>query len=130
MTHAISASALDKRFTSGKTSAQVLFGVSLTLKAGEMTLIGGPSGSGKSTLLAALSGLMRPDAGRVDALGHDLWSMNAGELDAFRLQHCGFIFQGFNLFPALSALDQVISAGESDVHRPKPPSKRWRSMTL
>ena len=108
MTHAISASALDKRFTTGKTSAQILFSVSIELKAGEMTLIGGPSGSGKSTLLAALSGLMRPDAGSVNALGQDLWSMSAGQLDAFRLQHCGFIFQGFNLFPALTALEQVI----------------------
>ena len=108
MNHAISAHALDKRFTSGKTSAQILFGVSLDLAAGELTLISGPSGSGKSTLLAALSGLTRPDAGRVTALGEDLWSLSAAALDAFRLQHCGFIFQGFNLFPALSALDQVI----------------------
>ena len=108
MNHAISAHALDKRFTSGKTSAQILFGVSLDLAAGELTLISGPSGSGKSTLLAALSGLTRPDAGRVTALGEDLWSLSAAALDAFRLKHCGFIFQGFNLFPALSALDQVI----------------------
>jgi putative ABC transport system ATP-binding protein len=108
MNHAISAHALDKRFTSGKTSAQVLFGVSLELAAGELTLISGPSGSGKSTLLAALSGLTRPDAGRVTALGEDLWSLGANALDAFRLKHCGFIFQGFNLFSALSALDQVI----------------------
>jgi putative ABC transport system ATP-binding protein len=105
---AISATALDKRFTSGKTSAQILFSVSIELAAGELTLISGPSGSGKSTLLAALSGLTRPDAGRVTALGQDLWSLGATALDAFRLQHCGFIFQGFNLFPALTALDQVI----------------------
>jgi putative ABC transport system ATP-binding protein len=105
---AVSAVALDKRFTSGKTSAQILFGVSLDLAAGELTLVSGPSGSGKSTLLAALSGLTRPDAGSVNALGQDLWAMRPATLDAFRLTHCGFIFQGFNLFPALSAEDQVV----------------------
>ena len=108
MTAAISATALDKRFTSGKTSAQVLFGVSVDLAAGELTLVSGPSGSGKSTLLAALSGLTRPDAGRVSALGQDLWQLRPAALDAFRLKHCGFIFQGFNLFPALNAEDQVV----------------------
>ncbi len=105
---AIHATALEKRFTSGSTSAQVLFGVSLTLAAGELTLVSGPSGSGKSTLLAALSGLTRPDAGQVTALGQDLWRLRPAALDAFRLAHCGFIFQGFNLFPALSAEDQVV----------------------
>ena len=107
-TDAIRATALEKRFTSGRTSAQVLFGVSLTLAAGELTLVSGPSGSGKSTLLAALSGLTRPDAGQVTALGQDLWRLRPAALDAFRLAHCGFIFQGFNLFPALSAEDQVV----------------------
>jgi putative ABC transport system ATP-binding protein len=67
----------------------------------------GPSGSGKSTLIAALSGLLRPDDGKVTALGQDLWSMRPGRIDKFRLDHCGFIFQGFNLFPALTALQQV-----------------------
>ena len=105
---AICATALDKRFASGKTAAQVLFDVSLELSAGELTLVSGPSGSGKSTLLAALSGLTRPDAGRVSALGQDLWQLQPAALDAFRLKHCGFIFQGFNLFPALNAEDQVV----------------------
>ncbi|MFP5296416.1 MAG: ABC transporter ATP-binding protein, partial [Alphaproteobacteria bacterium] len=67
----------------------------------------GPSGSGKSTLVACLSGLLRPDEGQVSALGQDLWGMKTGRIDRFRLDHCGFIFQGFNLFPALSALQQV-----------------------
>ena len=105
---AITATALDKHFGSGKTSAQVLFGVSLELRAGELTLVSGPSGSGKSTLLAALSGLTRPDTGSVTALGEDLWRLRPAALDAFRLKHCGFIFQGFNLFPSLIAEDQVV----------------------
>jgi putative ABC transport system ATP-binding protein len=67
----------------------------------------GPSGSGKSTLIACLSGLLRPDGGQVTALGKDLWTLKSGKIDRFRLDHCGFIFQGFNLFPALTAVQQV-----------------------
>jgi len=107
---AIIASGLNKAFTTGKTTAQVLFDVSLSLEPGELTLISGPSGSGKSTLLAALSGLTRPDSGSVDALGQPLWNMSRQTLDAFRLEHAGFVFQGFNLFPALTAREQVILA--------------------
>jgi putative ABC transport system ATP-binding protein len=70
-------------------------------------MVMGPSGSGKSTLIAALSGLLKPDHGKVNAMGEDLWSRRPGKIDRFRLQHCGFIFQGFNLFPALTALQQV-----------------------
>src|SRR5437588_7301817 len=67
----------------------------------------GPSGSGKSTLLAVLSGLLRPDGGRVISLGTDLWGLPVREQEAFRLRHCGFIFQGYNLFPALTARQQL-----------------------
>jgi len=89
--------------------------VSLDLHGGEFTLLMGPSGSGKSTLLAALSGLLRPDSGHVWALGQDLWRLSDREREAFRLRHCGFIFQGYNLFPALTArqqLEMVLRWGE------------------
>lgn len=68
----------------------------------------GPSGSGKSTLLSMLSGLLRPDQGHVLALGTDLWTLDETAIDRFRLEHCGFIFQGFNLFSSLTALENVI----------------------
>lgn len=74
----------------------------------ELTLVVGPSGSGKSTLLSMMSGLLRPDSGHVSALGTDLWSLAEKEIDLFRLQHCGFVFQGFNLFGSLTALENVI----------------------
>jgi putative ABC transport system ATP-binding protein len=74
---------------------------------GEVTMVMGPSGSGKSTLVASLSGLLKPDEGQVSAMGDDLWKLRSGKLDKFRLDHCGFIFQGFNLFSALTALQQV-----------------------
>ena len=99
----ISAKGLTKRFKTGRTHIEVLKSVDFDACAGDVTMVMGPSGSGKSTLIAALSGLMKPDAGQVTALGEDLWSRKPGKIDRFRLQHCGFIFQGFNLFPALSA---------------------------
>ena len=103
------ANGLTKRFKTGRTHVTVLRGVDFEAKPGEVTMVMGPSGSGKSTLIAALSGLLKPDEGQVCALGEDLWSRKSGRIDRFRLDHCGFIFQGFNLFPALTALEQVAS---------------------
>jgi putative ABC transport system ATP-binding protein len=104
---ALTASGLVKRFRTGRNTVEVLKGVDFSARHGQVTMVMGPSGSGKSTLIAALSGLLRPDEGSVSALGEDLWKVSAGRIDRFRLQHCGFIFQGFNLFPALTALEQV-----------------------
>lgn len=106
--NALVASNLRMGYTSGKLRTEILRGLSLSVDAGQLTLIAGPSGCGKSTLLSILSGLQRPDAGSVQALGEDLWRGDRHGLDAFRLQHTGFVFQGFNLFPALSALEQVM----------------------
>jgi len=104
---AVEGEALIKRFKTGRTHIEVLKTVDFEARHGEMTMVMGPSGSGKSTLIATLSGLLRPDGGRVSALGQDIWSMKPGKIDRFRLDHCGFIFQGFNLFPALTAVQQV-----------------------
>ena len=104
---ALKAVGLKKRFKTGRTFIEVLKGVDFDARHGDVTMVMGPSGSGKSTLVAVLSGLMKPDEGSVKALGDDLWSQGGGRIDRFRLDHCGFIFQGFNLFPALSALGQV-----------------------
>jgi putative ABC transport system ATP-binding protein len=104
---ALVARGLVKRFKTGRTHIEVLKSVDFEAIHGEVTMVMGPSGSGKSTLVAALSGLLKPDAGSVSAMGEDLWSYKARRIDRFRLDHCGFIFQGFNLFPALTALQQV-----------------------
>src|SRR5690348_1139783 len=85
-------------FGAGELATAALRDVSLELQAGCFSLLMGPSASGKSTLLAVLSGLMRPSAGRVLALGRDLWRLCDVERRSFRLQHCAFIFQGYNLF--------------------------------
>jgi putative ABC transport system ATP-binding protein len=105
---AIDAKGLSKAYKIGKVRQQVLKNIDFTAYHGQVTMVMGPSGSGKSTLIAALSGLMKPDEGEVLALGESLWSKSAGKVDKFRLDHCGFIFQGFNLFPALDATEQVV----------------------
>ena len=101
------AEGVSKAFESGQQRTQVLADLTLGIEAGELTLISGPSGCGKSTLLAILSGLQKVDSGRVHALGSELGQLDLRALERFRLQHTGFVFQGFNLFPALNAFEQV-----------------------
>jgi putative ABC transport system ATP-binding protein len=96
-----------KTFGSGEASFQALRGVDFEVTTGDFVAVMGPSGSGKSTLLAAVSGLMKPDQGSVVALDTNIWKMSRQKIDKFRLANCGFIFQGFNLFPALTASQQV-----------------------
>jgi putative ABC transport system ATP-binding protein len=98
---------LTRTFGSGETRTTALQDVSLELHAGEFVMLMGPSGSGKSTLLAVLSGLLHPDSGQVWVLGEDLWRQTEQARAVFRLRHCGFIFQGYNLFPALTARQQL-----------------------
>lgn len=98
---------LTRTFGSGETLTVALQDLSLDLLAGRFSLVMGPSGGGKSTLLAVLSGLLRPDRGQVLALGQDLWQMSDLDRQAFRLRHCGFIFQGYNLFATLTAREQL-----------------------
>jgi putative ABC transport system ATP-binding protein len=115
---AIRAKGLVKRFKTGRTFIEVLKKVDFDASHGDVTMVMGPSGSGKSTLIAALSGLLRPDEGEVNALDTRLWKLSSGRIDKFRLDHCGFIFQGFNLFPALTALQQVMVALKYQGHDP------------
>lgn len=103
----LSARNLGKSFTINNIHTTALSNVSVDIFAGEFALLIGPSGCGKSTLLAVLSGMTRADSGSVSARDIVLSSLTDDGRDAFRLQHCGFIFQGFNLFPGLTALEQV-----------------------
>ena len=103
----LQARGVSKSFESGRVRSTVLHDLTLDMRSGELTLISGPSGCGKSTLLAILSGLQKVDSGRVRALGSELGQLDLRALERFRLQHTGFVFQGFNLFPALSAFEQV-----------------------
>jgi putative ABC transport system ATP-binding protein len=98
---------LTRSFGEGETKMYALRNVSLELYAGQLTLLMGPSGSGKSTLLAVLSGLLHPDSGTVLIHDKDLWALTEKEREAFRLEHFGFIFQGYNLFASLTARQQM-----------------------
>jgi putative ABC transport system ATP-binding protein len=102
---------LVRSFGDGAARRVVLHEVSVDLYPGQIALLMGPSGSGKSTLLAVLSGLLAPDDGRVLAQDGgrptDLWAMSDDERERFRRRHTGFVFQGYNLFPALTAAQQL-----------------------
>jgi putative ABC transport system ATP-binding protein len=97
-----------KAFANGLVKQQVIKSCTLDIYPGELTLIVGPSGSGKSTLLSVLSGLLKPDRGEVQALGVSIWGNQQSTIDRFRLNHCGFVFQGFNLFNSMTALENVM----------------------
>ena len=103
----LKASGLTRTFGSGEMLTYALRDVGIELYPGQLSLLMGPSGSGKSTLLAVLSGLLHPDAGSVYALGKDIWAMTEKQREDFRLKYFGFIFQGYNLFGALTARQQL-----------------------
>lgn len=104
---AITAKNIGMTFQSGAERYQALKQVDLELKHGEMQLLMGPSGSGKTTLLSILAGIMTPTEGSVHLLGEKITGLSRAKLARFRLENIGFIFQGFNLFPALTALENV-----------------------
>lgn len=114
----LGAHGLNKAFLAGQVPVHVLRNLTLSVYPGELTLVAGPSGCGKSTLLALLSGLLKADQGHASALGQNLQSLGPRQLENFRLHHTGFVFQGFNLFPALTALEQVqLPLGYLGLHR-------------
>lgn len=106
-TAAIAAVGVEMVFNSGAGQFQALKGIDLQVQRGEIQLLMGPSGSGKTTLLSILAGMLTPSAGSVNLLGTDITRLSRSQLAKFRLKHIGFIFQGFNLFPALTAAENV-----------------------
>jgi putative ABC transport system ATP-binding protein len=96
-----------KIFRLGAVSVKALRGIDLTVKHGEFVSIMGPSGSGKTTLLNILGALDKPTDGKVYFEGKDLSKLNDSELAILRRDKIGFVFQSFNLFPVLTALENV-----------------------
>jgi len=98
---------LTKVYGAGEAQVQALRGVDLDIGGGEFIVLLGPSGSGKSTLLNILGGLDSPSGGSVRFLEHDLSRADEAELTRYRREHVGFVFQFYNLIPALTARENV-----------------------
>src|SRR6187549_2558966 len=96
-----------KVFREGREDVPVLKGASLTIAPGEIVSLEGPSGSGKTTFLSILGCLLSPTGGRVSIAGETLEAKRPAQLQSIRKRHIGFVFQQFNLFPALNALENV-----------------------
>ena len=89
---------------------KVLKGIDLQLQTGELTLMMGPSGSGKTTLLSILGCILSPTDGKLSLAGHSTQGLSAEGLANLRRRHVGFIFQGYNLVPTLTAVENIMLA--------------------
>jgi len=99
-----------KIYGTGEHAVSALAEATLDILPGQVTLIEGPSGSGKTTLISILGLLLRPTSGQVWIEGRDVAGLIERDLPPLRARNFGFVFQGFNLFPALTALDNVAMA--------------------
>jgi putative ABC transport system ATP-binding protein len=98
---------LSKHFGSGEQQVQALKGINWDVYPGQMTLIVGPSGCGKTTLLSVIAGILNCDSGEVEVFGQEITLMSDRALTRFRAQNIGFVFQQYNLLPALTAVENA-----------------------
>jgi putative ABC transport system ATP-binding protein len=103
----LEAKGIVKELGQGAGRVRALKGVDITLNAGELTLLMGPSGSGKTTLLSIMGCILSPTDGKLSILGEATETLDAEGLAHLRRRHIGFVFQSYNLFPTLSALENV-----------------------
>ncbi len=104
---AVSAEGLAKWFGEGETRTFAVKEVSFEAYFGEILYIVGPSGSGKTTLLSMISGILRPNLGKVKVEDRDIWSLSDDQIADFRLNKVGFVFQDYHLFPRLTTVENV-----------------------
>ncbi len=116
---AIAASDIEMVYQTGQQSVRVLKGIDLNVKQGDIQLLMGPSGSGKTTLLSILGGILKPTSGDVSLCGQSITKLSQSKLSQFRLDTIGFIFQGFNLFDALTAAENIEVALKMKGFRPR-----------
>ncbi|HEU4610874.1 MAG TPA: ABC transporter ATP-binding protein [Kofleriaceae bacterium] len=117
-----------KIYGAGETAVTALADASLDIVPGEVTLIEGPSGSGKTTLISILGLLLKPTSGEVWIEGKNVAGLTERDLPPLRARNFGFVFQGFNLFPALTALDNVAMAIQMKDPRAKRPRDEARRL--
>ena len=103
MTTLVQVRDVHKTFTRGNEKIDVLQGLTVSIGQGEFLALMGPSGSGKSTLLNLIGGLDRPSSGSIQVGDVQIDALSEGRLTAWRARHVGFVFQMYNLLPALTA---------------------------
>jgi putative ABC transport system ATP-binding protein len=96
-----------KTFGAGSAAVRALRGVNLEMSTGELMMLVGPSGSGKTTLISVIAGVLSRDGGDCSVFGRDYMRMSVDETTHFRGENIGFVFQAWNLIPALSAVENV-----------------------
>ena len=105
--NAVSCRHVKKEFGTGDNRALVLRGVDFDVQFGEMTLLVGPSGCGKTTLLSVIAGLLDATDGEISVLGQNIEALSGTESVLFRRRNLGFVFQQYNLLPALTAAENA-----------------------
>jgi putative ABC transport system ATP-binding protein len=104
---AIAVREITKTYAEGASGVTALRGVDLDVHRGELVLLMGPSGSGKTTLLSIMGCILSSSSGSISIAGKEVSQLRQKQLAAIRLEHIGFVFQGFNLFPTLTAGENV-----------------------
>jgi putative ABC transport system ATP-binding protein len=104
---AVRCRAVTKTYGAGDASVMALRGIDLDVRCGELLMVVGPSGCGKTTLISVIAGILDQDSGQCEVLGQDLKLLGRGERTRFRGTSIGFVFQLFNLLPALNAVENV-----------------------
>ena len=96
-----------KIYGEGAGKIVALRGIDLEVRSGELMMLAGPSGCGKTTLISVIASILDQDSGECKVYGHELKNLNKAEKIAFRAKNIGFVFQAFNLFPSLTAAENV-----------------------
>src|ERR1700692_963319 len=104
---AVQCRGVTKTYGTGDTRVMALRGIDLDVRRGELLMLVGPSGCGKTTLISIIAAILEQDSGNCDVLGHDLKGMVQKDKTRFRGASIGFVFQLFNLLPALTAVENV-----------------------
>lgn len=130
MQTAISVKNLTKTYSSGETAVHALKSVDLDVNSGEVMLLMGPSGSGKTTLLSIMGCILRSSSGSVKIRGKEITALREKELPRVRLENIGFVFQGFNLFPALTACENIELALDLKGIRGREAKKRAKNLLI